>query len=73
MDHHRYESELRLYLAAHLARRSIPRGQACQNLAAAIQELHHQYMSSSSDPQQDTRFILRAAELLMAGCLPAAA
>ncbi len=73
MDHHRYESELRLYLAAHLARRSIPRGQACQNLAASIQELHHQYMSSSSDPQQDTRFILRAAELLMAGCLPAAA
>lgn len=73
MDHHRYESELRLYLAAYLSRRSLQRAQACQDLAAVIGELHRQYMSSVSDPQQDTCFILQATGLLMAGCLPSAA
>nr|WP_326184856.1 zinc dependent phospholipase C family protein [uncultured Oscillibacter sp.] len=73
MDHHRYETQLRQYLAAYLAHRALWRGAACQDLATAIEELHCQYMSNPSDLRRDVHYILRATELLMAGCLPVAA
>nr|WP_325297429.1 zinc dependent phospholipase C family protein [uncultured Dysosmobacter sp.] len=73
LDHHRYESELRLYLAAYLGHRALERESACRDLSAAIEELHRQYMAGRSDTRRDVRYILRATELLMAGCLPAAA
>ncbi len=72
MDHHRYESELRMYLAAYLAGRALRREQVCRDLTAAIGDLHRQYMAASAGLQRDARFILQATELLMAGCLPAA-
>lgn len=73
LEHHRYESELRLYLAAYLSHRALRRINACQDLTAALEELHRQYMDKGSDTRRDTWYILQATELLMASCLPAAA
>lgn len=73
LDHHRYESELRLYLAAYLTCRSLRQERVCQDLVSTIEDLHRQYMANCSDTRRDTWYILRATELLMAGCLPAAA
>lgn len=72
MDHHRYETELRLYLAAYLAHRALRREAVCRDPAAAIEALHRQYMSDPSDLRRDVRYILQATELLMACCQPAA-
>lgn len=71
MDHHRYETDLRLSLAQHLSRQALRRRQRRQDLIAAIEQLHRQYMDSKSDLEQDIRYILEATGLLMAGCLPA--
>lgn len=73
MDHHRYETELRLYLRAYLAHRALRRRAACRDLAAAIEELHRQYMADPSDLRRDTRYIVQATELLMSACLPSPA
>ena len=70
MDHHRYETDLRLSLAEHLSRQALRRRQRRQDLIAAIEQLHRQYMDSKSDLEQDIRYILEATGLLMAGCLP---
>ena len=64
---------LRQYLADYLENRTLRRAQARQDLVDAISELHTQYMSTVTDMRRDVQFILRATELLMAGCLPAAA
>ena len=71
MDHHRYETDLRLSLAEHLSRQALRRRQRRQDLTAAIEQLHRQYMDSRSNLEQDIRYILEATGLLMAGCLPA--
>lgn len=73
MDHHRYETDLRRSLADHLDRQALRRRQRSQDLVAAIEQLHLQYMNSRSDLEQDIRYILEATGLLMAGCLPSAA
>ena len=70
MDHHRYETDLRLSLAEHLSRQALRRRQRRQDLIAAIEQLHRQYMDSKSDLEQDIRYILEATGLLMEGCLP---
>lgn len=70
LDHHRYETELRLYLAAYLAHRAARRRAACGDLTAFIEKLHRHYISGGSDLRRDTRYILLATELLMACCLP---
>ena len=70
VDHHRYETDLRLSLAEHLSRQALRRRQRRQDLIAAIEQLHRQYMDSKSDLEQDIRYILEATGLLMAGCLP---
>ena len=56
-----------------LEQRTMKREATRQNVIAAIQELHEQYMSDLADVRRDVQYILRATELLMAGCLPAAA
>ncbi len=73
LDHHRYESELRLYLSAYLSHRALRRMAACQDLIAAIGELHRQYMADCSNTRRDARYILQATALLMSSCVPAAA
>lgn len=70
MDHHRYETDLRLSLAEHLSRQALRRRQRRQDLISAIEQLHRQYLDSRSDLEQDIRYILEATGLLMAGCLP---
>lgn len=71
--HRQYEADLRQYLADYLENRTLRRANARQNLVDAISELHAQYMSTVTDMRRDVQFILRATQLLMAGCLPAAA
>lgn len=71
--HRQYEDELRLYLAAYLAHCTLRRRQLRSDLAAAIRELHARYMAELSGVHRDAQYILEAAELLMAGCRPAAA
>ena len=39
-----------------------------QNVIAAIQELHEQYMNDLADVRRDVQYILQATALLMAGC-----
>ena len=74
MDHHRYESDLRLYLEGYLAQQQLRMETARRALTEAIAELHRQYLSmENSGFGLDVRYILKATNLLVAGCLPAAA
>ena len=41
--------------------------------AAALEELHCQYLENRSTMQRDVQYILQATSLLMAGCCPGAA
>ena len=70
--HRQYETDLRTYLEAYLADRTLRRQKARADLAAAIDELHRQYMDTVADMRKDVQYILRATALLMAGCLPEA-
>lgn len=71
LDHHRYESDLRLYLAGYLSQRRLRREELRRDLTEALGDLHRQYLADSSvGIDQDVRYILRANLLLMAGCLP---
>lgn len=72
LDHHRYESDLRLYMARYLACQHPRLLNGCQTLPDAIDDLHRQYLSGASATDRDTQYILRATELLMAGCRPVA-
>lgn len=73
MDHHRYETNLRLFMRGYLANRCPNRQQARRDLVAALDELHDQYMSSRAGMYRDVNYILKATGLLMAGCCPAPA
>ena len=73
MGHRHYETSLRLQLAETLPHRTLRHRTLQQDLTAAIEELHRQYLSAQTDLQRDIRFILRSAELLMSGCLPSTA
>jgi len=70
LDHHRYETGLRLYLAGLLSHRAVQHTVCQEDLVSAIEALHHQYMASSTDFRRDAQYILKATELLMASCLP---
>lgn len=70
MDHRRYEAALRIYLANYLARQSVRRVKMQEDLSAAIDALHRQYMADAADMRRDAQYILTAAELLVSGCLP---
>ena len=73
LAHRQYEDELRTYLAEYLQQRSLLRQQFREDLAAALEELHRQYLESRSTMQRDVQYILQATSLLMAGCCPGAA
>lgn len=68
--HRQYEDELRMYLAEYLQRCTLRRQKAREDLIAAIEELHQQYMEDLADMRRDARYILEATALLMAGCHP---
>ena len=70
LDHHRYETDLRQYFSGYMAHRTPRQLKAAQELTAALEELHRQYMESRSTMGRDTRYILMATRMLMAGCLP---
>ena len=69
MDHHRYETDLRLYLEDYLSRRTVRQEKVRQDVAGALQQFHRQYVSGAADMRKDVQFILKATSLLMAGCL----
>ena len=71
LEHRRYEARLRQYLATHLPHKRLFHPVLPQDPFAAIDALHQQYMASASNVRHDTEYILQAAELLIAGCLPA--
>lgn len=73
MDHHKYETNLRLFLRGYLAHCHLRRQQARRDLVAALDELHSQYMETKAGMYRDANFILKATGLLMAGCRPASA
>ena len=68
MDHHRYETELRLSLQKHLSSRSLLFRSHCPDLMASIPRLHRQYALTESDIHGDIHYILQAACLLMTLC-----
>ena len=74
MDHHRYETDLRLYLEEYLEEQQPPQVEAVdRDLPDAIAELHRQYLSASGGMNLDVRYILEATRLLVGGCAPAPA
>ena len=74
MDHHRYETELREYLAEHLEEQPPQVESADQALVDAIAELHRQYLAAEHGGMGlDVRYILEATKLLVGGCRPVAA
>ena len=70
LAHRQYEDALRTYLAEYLQHRSLLRQQFREDLAAALEELHCQYLERRSDLQRDVQYIIQATSLLMAGCCP---
>ena len=70
--HRQYEDDLRSYLAQYLRFRSLRSQQRRADLAAAIEELHRQYMTAQSSMQRDVQYILQATAMLMAGVCPQA-
>ena len=72
MAHRRYEHDLRLYLSSNLERTVLRPAEATADPAAAIDRLHRQYLTATSDWQRDMRYILRANGLLLACLLPQA-
>ena len=69
--HHRYETALREELAARLRARTLPGARRCEDLIAAIDTLHRQYLAAASDRGRDIAYILEVTELLMVSLLPA--
>ena len=70
LDHHRYETDLRQYFSGYMAHRTPRQLKSDQELVTALEELHQQYMENRSTTGRDTRYILMATRMLMAGCLP---
>lgn len=68
--HRRYEDALRLSFSRFMAAETLRRETARADLAGALEQLHRQYVSQTSDSGRDSRFILLANELLMASVLP---
>lgn len=70
MDHHRYESDLRVSLAEYLSAHPLSPQVRCHDLPAVIERLHRDYTQSESCVPNDIRCILEATGLLMACCAP---
>lgn len=68
--HRHYEDGLRGQLAQYLQESSLRRAKSREDVTAAIEQLHGQYLEAVSDWQRDIRYILEANNILMAGLLP---
>ena len=71
MDHHRYETDLRLYLEEYLEEQPPQVETVDRDLPDTIAELHQEYLSAAAGGMnQDVRYILEATRLLVGGCVP---
>lgn len=68
--HHRYEDALRSHLLTYLRECSVSPAASREDVMAAIDRLHRQYLTTVSDWQRDIQYILQANGILMAGLLP---
>jgi hypothetical protein len=73
MDHHRYETALRLEFASFMSQCTLHKTSYHHDLISAISELHQEYQAYASDQNRDIQYILLATELLVSGCLPTVA
>lgn len=73
MDHHRYETELRSYLAEYLEEEQPPQAESAgEDLMSTLEELHREYVSADEGGLDlDARYILEATSLLVGVCRPA--
>lgn len=73
VQHRQYEDELREYLASYLKVWGL-RGAELEStdVAAALRQLHQQYMDATADMRRDVRYIIEATTLLMQGVRPVA-
>ena len=75
-EHHVYESALRLALEARLSRDTRFRPVDCEDVSAALpyalKSLHDQYLAEGNPGVDvDMDYILKASDMLLAGCRPA--
>lgn len=70
MAHRRYEDDLRGQLFLYLQECTVSPSVSREDIAAAIDRLHRQYLAAVSDWQRDIQYILQANGILMAGLLP---
>ena len=68
--HRRYEAQLRHHLTARLVHHRHPGFPGTQELTAALEQLHRQYLSTASYLQRDIDYILEATFLLVTSLLP---
>lgn len=68
--HRCYEAQLRRQLAARIAHDRHRCSSGAQDLTAALERLHRQYLSAASYLQRDIDYILDATSLLVASLLP---
>ena len=68
--HRCYEARLRRQLAGQIQHHRDRRLLASQELTAALEELHRQYLSAASYLQRDIDYILHATSLLVDSLLP---
>jgi hypothetical protein len=73
LDHHRYETNLRLEFANVMSQRSLQKVSYHYDLISAISDLHREYLAYGSDQGRDIQYIVLATELLMTACQPAVA
>ena len=66
--HHQYEKALRLEFREYLSGQPVRRLEPCRDLPEQLADLHGEYLAGTGGIDRDMRYILRANELLMAGC-----
>lgn len=70
LEHHQYETLLRLQLAQRLEHSAAIRARAREDLIPAIRTLHRHYLDAPSDRERDLRYILLSNSLLVGALAP---
>ena len=68
LDHHNYETALRIRFAAYLKAHPYCYACPCREFPRALYGLHESYMSAPGGLDRDIRYILAAGRMLLTGC-----